>query len=197
MRFLGIDPDLHHTGLAIVEVGPTGQRSVAWVGIARVPLRFKGEAAVTAMSVSLRTSRDVMTDAGDNVAAWGAHAWHYAVVEGQEIYQGSAVKVSDLLNLAQVAGAAAGVFGATRIPRPKDWKGQVPKHIHQHRTCRALSWAAGLRGGKEPYVVPIFAGGAPAGADSLKDGDWKHVMDAIGLALWASENILTEKGCAA
>lgn len=193
MLFLGIDPDLHNTGLAVVDVDPNGSKRAHWVGVARVAKALKGEDAVVAMASALdEASRGILRAHKDASGFF----WEHSVVEGQEIYQGSEVRVSDLLNLAQVAGAAAGVFGAGRIPRPKDWKGNVPKHIHQARTARALGWACEVRGGKEPYVVPQLSGEV-RGADDLEGRDWKHVMDAIGLALWASKTFLTWKGRAA
>lgn len=107
------------------------------------------------------------------------------IIEGQRIYPQSKVRPNDLIKLAHLAGAAAGVcaslYPGSRIliPEPKDWKGSVPKHIHQARLYKKLGW--GYKQTKD-YAYPEH----PTVGKKLLKGEWKHVGDAIGLMQWGA-----------
>lgn len=115
-----------------------------------------------------------------------------AVVEGQQIYEGSKVRPNDIMHLAQVAGVVIGMIAAYRPtanilwPEPVEWKKQVPKKINQARTFVHYGISYTLSLGAEPYCYPSGCAKAAriAGAGKLKQGDWKHVADAVGLALY-------------
>lgn len=179
---LGIDPDLHNTGLALADA-----HRVYAVRLVTVDKNLKGEDAVIAMCAALPPVMASLLGSGVEGI----------VVEAQELYLGGDApkgKPEDLFNLANVTGAALSVVvqgPARRRPLPKEWKGQRPKSVHQASVCLKLGWAFERRA---DYVVPHFHEDAlvrgyptPDGADEIMPlGNWKHVMDAVGLALWGA-----------
>ena len=176
MNFLGIDPDLRTLAWACVDE----TLKPAYVSIIRAP---KSQNQVLAMIYAMQ-SHKLFMGYRDAVA-----------VEAQELYVGNAASPRDILHLAQVAGAAVALWGVSTIyfPRPAEWKGQVDKFAHQKKILSKAGMAVGkIMGGKEPYCVPtnpeVINGG-----DVLNDSDWKHVVDAIGLAQYAAETYLFEK----
>jgi hypothetical protein len=109
------------------------------------------------------------------------------VVEGQRIYAGSKAQPNDLIKLAKIAGAAAGICAMLYpdkhiiIPDPRDWKGSVPKHVYQARLYKQLGWG---------YVSHKSANYAhpknPTAGRSISHGEWKHAGDACGLSMWGA-----------
>jgi hypothetical protein len=126
-----------------------------------------------------------------------------AAVEGQRLVAAAGrrhARPEDLLRLAQVTGGAmASVQGSLDrarllVPKPQEWKGQVPKQVHQARTLRALGLdpvkhGSGASGYCRPSVEPSPLLGSQ-GAFSVRGSDWKHVCDAVGLALWAAKRVI-------
>ena len=172
MSYIGIDPDLHNLGLAIVDA----EGDVAHVEVIRVPKSYVGELAVQKMIYELsgRIAVLSMSFPPDDLKA---------VIEGQQIYSGTGqARPDSLLLLAQVAGAAAAVLAphctSLVIPRPRKWKGSVPKPIHQARVLGRMGWA--YKKG-QVYTIPT---NPPKHLTKLKPEEWKHVVDAIGLAQW-------------
>ena len=183
--YLGIDPDLHTTALAIID---SNQK-------------------VMAIEVIRATSLDKMVMAGGYIAKWLDTCLYTlfgsllpairltCVVEGQESYLGPGrhARVSDLLDLAYVAGACAAVCYASPLvcdvlrPLPKQWKGTIPKKQKQEHICRKLGWKCV---GRADYVVPellLVGSDINIMPDHIKSADWKHLLDAVGMALWASD----------
>lgn len=169
-RVLGIDPDLHNLGWAVVEHDGLGFKVFA-LGTVSITAKVKGDTAVAMMLTSL-----------------GEQPWHQThglVVEGQQAYLGAQRKATpeDLIRLAQVAG---GAFASARRPwhdlacvvLPRVWKGQVDKPITQARICARLGWDYER---KSNWVEPKAAG--LEGFD-VSGKRWSHVMDAIGLAIY-------------
>ncbi len=121
------------------------------------------------------------------------HACTAFAVESQELYLGKTPDARSILHLAQVAGAgylmcrrlnptAVGYF-----PRPAEWKGQIDKHAHHIRILlRAGITHHKVMGGKDRYLAPMHPEQVPGGSQ-LRDSDWKHVNDAIGLAQYAAD----------
>lgn len=107
------------------------------------------------------------------------------VIEGQLIYPSSKEQPNDLLKLARIAGAAAGVCSMLYpdkkiiIPKPYEWKGTVPKPVHQARLFHKLGWGYKKTRG---YAYPL----KPAVGKYLNQSEWKHVADAIGLMQWGA-----------
>jgi hypothetical protein len=132
----------------------------------------------------------------------GTRDWHlrygksisisHLVVEGQGIWNNEATPDS-ILKLGIVAGMCMGIYSQwfnpsfLYLPGPVEWKKGVPKHIHQARLCTELGWAFEKHGtGKGRYCQPL----APVVAHHIdfNPGDWKHVLDAIGLARYAFDH---------
>lgn len=187
--FYGIDPDLHVPALACIErPAHVGGARLVWAGIAhRTPDDFRGAMAL----------EDAACAGADVRGATGrAKPTSLAVVacEMPKKYPGSKVRPQDLIHLAASAGIWAGYVAqqssakviAVEFPYAQDWKGSVPKYAHQARICKRMGWdyslAGTLRSGR--YCVPSISS-LPDAAAAVKAADWKHVLDALGLALWA------------
>lgn len=164
---LGVDPDTRNTGWALA----TKHKLIA-VGVAR------GDGTLESMFNAVHCIppvRDI----------------DLIVVEGQEIHHGGKAPPHDIIKLAQFAGAIGaalmGVFCCSLvIPKPSEWKKQVPKPIHQRRSYTAYGLRCDEAAG---YCYPIAdeAMRAVSGAYLLNQSDWKHVGDAIGLARWGAD----------
>ena len=179
---LGIDPDLDTTAYAAARDG-----RIECVGVVRVKKGRGLEGLVTELCAHM-----------DNVPA------DLIVVEGQQIYQGMRQRPDDILRLAQFAGVAAGLAAAQSgcfrvlMPRPQEWKGSVPKPIHQARVLTRLGWAYEQKGpppkrraGKMEHAGYCVPTNVPRDVDlyDVRPSDWKHIVDAIGLALWGVDQI--------
>jgi hypothetical protein len=188
--WLGVDPDLHSTALALAD-----EKRVVAVKVIRVDKSLRGSDAVVQMCRILGNSFRSL---------WPILKTPFGlVVEGQHYHtKGSLEKATpeDLINLSAVSGAClAGIssvyYGIQLLrPLPSEWKGSVAKVTQQARTCQRYGWTFKTKGGAKPYVVPeSFGEHVPLGADDLNEGDWKHVMDAIGLARWAATRVTAER----
>lgn len=176
--FLGVDPDLHNSAIAIVD--EHGNPVLVRVASTR------GATKMYAVTEQISELSNVFPKLADWVLAC-------CTVEGQKIYdraQGGKADPQDILHLAQVAGAAAMACNALwpsatlLIPQPAEWKKQVPKEIHQGRVLRRLNWPCAQAKG---YCYPTKTPATLDGAGGLKQSDWKHAVDAFGLALWARD----------
>lgn len=98
------------------------------------------------------------------------------VVERPVIYPGSRERDSDMMDLAVAAGVIGGIIGRQSfnltMPTPREWKGTVPKGIHNERTKV-----------KCPAAVALVESTVPKSQQN-------HVWDAVGLALWQIERDL-------
>lgn len=115
---------------------------------------------------------------------------HVFVVENQQAYGQGKADPNDLIRLSHVAGAAAGAaaFRAGRVlfPRPRVWKGGVPKGVHQGRVLDQIGWGYQFNGPKRPVTkVEVPEGVKLLG--EIPEEHWSEVVDAIGLALWGQE----------
>lgn len=121
MIFIGIDPDLHCCGIATIDDKGKVTRCLT----VKTPKKlFKGRDAVVAMIESLQVAQFYEMDTD-----------HVLCVEAQEIYLGQTKNPRSIMLLATVAGAALALPASKRyFPAPQEWKGSVPKQIHQART---------------------------------------------------------------
>ncbi len=187
--FIGCDPDTHACSFALVD----DQDNVIELACCKVPDKLTGLDAVVAMGHALS---NFWLQYGH------LHSMAYAV-EAQEVAYTARQKGANprsLILVANVAGMAlqAGMRSCLEVrpymPYPSQWKGSVPKQIHQGRILDRLGCDF-ERVGKDPstgYCRPTSGTERWAGAEELNKGDWKHVVDAIGLALWAREKYLAD-----
>lgn len=184
-HFLGVDPDLHTTAVALVNhLG----RPI-WLSICEVDKKLLGREAAIWMAQALPGSLRGLY-------------WSSAAVESQEVtYTGRAGgNPRDIVLLAHVGGSALTAVSATPMtgalffPSPAEWKGQIPKQIHQARVCRDLGWHAETRGsGKGGYIRPsasAYPNEHPMMERFEKENGvtgWKHMLDAIALARWCRQ----------
>lgn len=155
MITIGIDPDTKDTGIALVEDG-----EVLRVGVASARGSIENRLLRMAGRIEWVTQCEMGPIVPDR-----------AVIENQNI-RPTDKRPNDILKLAIVVGQAMGACCGvkTYIPLPVQWKGSVPKAIHQKRILRQANLTADLKG------VP--------GTDGMTDTQKGHVIDAIGLALW-------------
>lgn len=187
MIYLGCDPDTHSTGMAAVD--EHGRVLGVWC------IKAKGKTegqAVVAMSRAFDAflPKIYATDDLD----W--HSLDAVAVEFPEIVYSAreGKNPRNIITLTAVAGVCLGRIVASTyfkcnhyFPRPREWKGSVPKHIHQARTCKHLGWAYEVHGKDQGRYCQPSDPPKLLGDDTLNPGDWKHIMDAIGLALWAKD----------
>lgn len=168
---LGIDPDTKNTGWALA----TSDR------VLRVGTIKSKEQMLRSTAVFL----DAL------FSELGSKGIDLVVVEGQWIYPHSPVRPNDILLLGQTGGGILGQAIAlcpgirTMFPKPEEWKGQRPKKIHQ----ASVYGHYGIQHSPAPgYSYPSGCAKAAAikGASRLNRGDWKHVGDAVGLALYGA-----------
>lgn len=100
-----------------------------------------------------------------------------AVIEVPQVYPRSPVPPNDLITLAVTAGRIMGVledkYGFTfKEVWPKQWKGSVPKSIHNRRILASLSEA------NKYHLNRCLKGFKVAKSNE------NNVIDAVGLSLW-------------
>lgn len=162
MKILAVDPGVRHLGVALGDI--SGR--VEWAALIRSPEQTaRGGLAVSAIAWEL-------------ARALQGRTWDASVVEWPTQYEGNSAYADrkDISLLSAVAGGV-GVIASSRAlryeltPEPQGWKGQVPKEIHNRRVMDRLTLAD-----RERIVWP---------AQSLRH----NVIDAVGLLLWAGEEI--------
>lgn len=187
---IGIDPDLRRVGIGAVDVET---RKAVYVAVPKV---FSDKTEADAVREIVPQLRGCISDV---MKALGHPLCMGVVVEGQEIAYSAqqGANPRSILVLAQVAGALLCEAGyeVTKekilFPKPIEWKGNVPKPIHQARVYNTLGWE--YEQTKE-YTRPTNVGPEVMGADALNKSDWKHVGDALGLALWGIEKLGRRRG---
>lgn len=176
--FLGADPDMHAQSIVTID----NDLNLVRLVMLKVSSRTTGIDAVGAMLDQL----------GNLLPDWvfGAHA---AAVEGQEIVYTarSGKNPRSLLHLAYVSGGLVAKVSPgcmhTELVMPQKWKGSIDKLIHQRRICRKMGWEYKEADG---YVIPDVDLDDVNTCGKINPGDWKHIMDSVGLALWARDEYI-------
>ena len=140
MIVMGIDPGAQHAGWCVMD-----ENDIITLGVAT------GEKDELLPSLGLwRGQIDVL------------------VVERMQAYPQSTVPVGDLLDVQFTGGFLAGTLAAKTLltPRPREWKGTIPKDIHHRRIIARLGSHATVRLGQ------------------IKKTIRHNAIDAIGLAQW-------------
>lgn len=159
MLLLAVDPGVRACGVAL----------------------FEDEQLVAADWV--RTKEEALPKAADALATavgrWAQRAGSgfpdYVVIERPKVYENREHEVDkdDLISLAIVAGAVwEGLAGFARdgeFVLPREWKGQVPKDVHNARVMKHL----------EPEERAIVH------RVKCTPKQIHNVIDAVGLGLWA------------
>ena len=192
--FGGIDPDLHSTGIAFLcsDVSVVGNPTwLYFVGC----VKNKGkthQSAVIAMGKALKKFF-IFGGLPDDCLAFAT--------EAQELYLGGTKNPRSILWLANTAGSTlqSALFRYPKaehyFPRPAEWKGQLPKHVKQGRIFKGLGIQPQEIKGSitkgTAYVLPDLASypHIVKGTDEINPGDWKHIGDAVGLALFAQQQL--------
>ncbi len=185
--FCGIDPDLHTTGVAFVEDYNGLEPRLTYAAC----IKAKGKTEHDAVIAMARALRDHFLEAEHLPPKCNGFA-----VEAQEMYLSKTKNPRSIMLLANAAGCAIqelvsqypGVYA--RFPPPALWKGQVPKHVKQSRAFTKLRIPYEIKGNVttgSAYCVPDLDHHKYSSVKQgkLNPGDWKHVGDAVGLALWA------------
>lgn len=170
---LGIDPDMHHIGVAVVS--RTGVEAIDIIGQSGNP---RGEKAVIGMAECLYDSLATIVT---------GFSIDKVVVENQNLYLKGKANPGSILRLGQVAGmcvmAARMCLPEAEIlmPSPQLWKGSVPKEIKHKRILASLDWHF-----KEvnKRIIPTVPDDL-VGISQIPLTQWTHVIDAMGLAKWA------------
>lgn len=173
---LGIDPDTHHTALVLASAAEIHQ-----VYVVRSRSDDSDESASLQMIRNLAPAFEALAGKADGI-----------VVEGQQIYTGKAVASTDsIISLAHVAGALVAYANRTfpdkpiLVPKPSQWKGNVPKQVHHARIYSHYGIEFSTTA---DYCYPTGCATASRipGFGKTKKADWKHLGDAVGMALWGA-----------
>lgn len=183
LNIVAVDPDTHGLAICYIQYDiPTKKLVKLKVDVLKIGRSLVRKEAALAMCRHPNLAKALERQSPAN---------NLLVVEGQEVaYTGKTNKANprDLMNLSLVAGAVTAIADTDLVlcPSPHEWKGSVPKHVHQ---CRVLTKAGikyAMRGGKKiesQYPVPLQPERFQL-SKSINLGDWKDINDAIGLGLW-------------
>ncbi len=186
MLFLGCDPDMHAMAFAWVDT----QLKPVYIELTKIQASWKGTAAIVRMAEELADRKPFLAGQVCGFA-----------VEGQDLTRrddkGRKPNPYTILNLSAVAGSGISYCWARcgtkseakgKMPLAREWKGQVSKLAHHKRILHHAGITQFTEaGGEEGYcvvtdplvVVDVYGG-------KLNPGDWKHIVDAIGLAQYAA-----------
>lgn len=179
MICLGIDPDTKNTGLALVEAhdcAPIG------IGFRVLHVAVASAKGATVQDRLVRLAYEMGLSLETALAGYDVDR---VAIEWQKLRPRGERNPNSIVDLNGVAGMCVQACVSFMVsdvltPIPADWKGQVPKDIHQKRILSQVDLTADLEG------VP--------GADSLTKTQKGHVIDAIGLALWAGKQRVRKVG---
>lgn len=186
LHSVGMDPDVHGCAFAYITEQLDGTLDLK-VAVVR-------QKAGTRRDAALALIKQDAFGCAVHCPEEDAYFPEILTVEGQDVrYTGKTnANPQDVLNLALISGAAIGesVADAIYCPLPREWKGTVKKVIKQKRILSGLGIEYEMRGGKDPYPVPVNF----KQYGNVNAGDWKDLTDAVGLAVWGLEKFKKEQG---
>lgn len=202
---IGVDPDTTVTAVAIVDIEPdTPKLLAAYMVKQKGSKERKATLAMSDMVMGMLEKRVELFPVPELIEV--------VVVEGQELYLGNEIDDTwdgrttiknrktkkktpnprSILWLAPISGLWIMFLriiapNAMRLfPAPAAWKGQTPKPIHHARIGKAMGWKMAKASG---YCFPDEGENVVPMGTKINKGDWKHLMDAIGLALWGGKEL--------
>ena len=185
MRFIGADPDLQTLSLAAVDEN----------SVLREVLVIKNLKGLTGRPAAVELIGQLVAHGFDLPSIQGHNGPLAAMaVESQEIVYSAHTGANprDLLLIAPLSGALVFVAHCADaeevyLPSPQAWKGTKDKQKHHRRIFRQIGWEYVEKSG---YCCPKAI--SPGDLDYLEcfngkinPGDWKHITDSVGLALYA------------
>lgn len=181
---LGADPDTTRPSIAAVCI-----KTGAFIGACIVRAPGTGPEAIAYTASRLPEACEGLMSYRGGVEAV------CAAIEGQNVTYSSKKGVSpqSLVPTAVSSGVLMAVCAqycpdATWWVLPHAWKGDIKKLPHHRQMYRRMKVPFEERG---DYCIPDF--GEYHGKESINLGDWKHIGDSLGLALWAREKYLKAK----
>lgn len=197
MRFFaGADPDIRKQSIAVVDE----DSNVVAIYMSKSKVTGRGNKAKFIVSQWATKNYPEVIKA---MIEGGTIKFAAAAVEGQQIAytHKTGANPQCLVDLAVQAGVLAGLFGTLDvpviyIPTPQEWKGSVPKKIHQCRILKRLDWEYVMMGKSKPYPVPVDPeqhGDIIKGPDKINKSDWEDVTDSVALALWCRDKYMSNK----
>ena len=181
---IGIDPDLHTTPIVLIQ-----GNQILDIEICTVNADYRDRSAGIRMAKLIGYSIEAIIHRNENLLKSGNKC--YIGVEGQEVYMKGVARPNDIVNLALVTGACLAysfpdwpIPFYVESPLPKDWKGQVPKRVSQRKILEEFKIpSTQLQDSCRPSAEYLKQNDFP----NVKLPDWKHVVDAMGLALWVAQ----------
>lgn len=166
MLFIGCDPDTKHSAYAVVD--EEGKVVDAYT------IESDGSISDLVSKHAYDIKMNLWSTDGQDAIAY---------IEGQVVYKNDAKSnPADLIKLARASGVSAmylaQITNDITVLDPIQWKGTVPKHIHQARILKELGYESeNIQAKGSAYCIPTV------NFLNLTKTQYKHVIDAIGLAL--------------
>ena len=114
-----------------------------------------------------------------------------AMVESQEYHGSDKFKPKNIIKLATVSGAIAGLFDNYDIPyefvAPSEWKHSVPKNIHHKQLLDAWGWKYKVANTKQKHVIPLDYPYQHRLVFSKEQ--WRDILDGMGIAKFAAKKL--------
>lgn len=174
MIAVGIDPDTKSTGIAAVQ-SYNGGFQILHVELVRAVGRLAADRRVEMAEELIKVMR---------LNPFGINYIPTAVAVEWMKLRPREKRPNDIVNLNGIAGMC--VMAATQLkpdyiftPIPQEWKGTVPKKIHQARILDRLHLTPELAYKKG------YGNGVVPGSAGIPKSMRTHVIDALGLAVWA------------